>query len=362
MKIKLKEITVRELVNGYDNKGEEGVVGYGGKLNIRPAYQREFIYKDAQRDAVIDTVMKDFPLNVMYYVKNPDGTFELLDGQQRSMSICEYVSGNFSKAYRAFHNLTVDEKEQILNYKLQIYFCEGNESEKLEWFEVINTAGEKLNQQELRNAVYTGPWLSSAKKFFSRTGCAAYGLGSEYVKGSPIRQDYLEIAIHWISNGKIEDYMSSHQHDSDDSELRLYYTNVINWVKIIFPEYRKEMKGIHWGLLYNDFKDQKFDKAALEIKIKELMKDEDVTKKTGVYYYVITGDEKFLSVRAFTPNQRREAYERQQGICPQCGSEHHYELEEMEADHITPWSQGGKTSAENCQMLCKTHNRRKSDK
>lgn len=245
MDIKLREIPIRELIAGYINNAEDGVVGYGGRLNIRPKYQREFVYKDKQRDSVIETVRKDFPLNVMYWVANPDGTYEVLDGQQRTISICEYVTGNFSLNFQYFHNLEEVEKEQILDYTLMIYFCEGNDREKLDWFETINIAGEKLTAQELRNAIYTGTWLTDAKRYFSKTGCAAYGIGSDYLNGSPIRQDYLETAIDWISGGgeeKIKEYMSKHQHDPNANELWLYYQNVINWVKVIFPNYRKEMK------------------------------------------------------------------------------------------------------------------------
>ncbi len=358
MEIKLKEITIKEVVKGYLNDEEEGVVGYDGKLNIRPKYQREFVYKDKQRDAVIDTVRKDFPLNVMYWVDNGDGTYEVLDGQQRTISICEYIIGSFSIDYQYFHNLEKDEQEQILNYKLMIYFCKGTDKEKLEWFKTINIAGEKLADQELRNAIYTGEWLTDAKRHFSKNGCPAYGLGGDYLLGSAIRQDYLETALRWITNGKIEDYMSTHQHDNNANELWLYFTSVINWVKTIFPHYRKEMKGIEWGLYYNDFKDNKYDTAKLEEEIKKMMMDEDVTSKKGIYEYLLDGKEKHLSIREFSSNQKRECYEKQKGICKNCKK--HFEIDEMEADHITPWHAGGKTITENCQMLCKECNRRKS--
>ena len=358
MKIELKEISIKEVANGYVNNDEEGVVGYGGKLNIRPKYQREFVYKDKQRDAVIETVQKHFPLNVMYWVKNADDTYEVLDGQQRTISICEYVAGSFSLNALYIHNLTDVEKEQILDYKLMVYFCEGNDKEKLDWFKTINIAGEKLTNQELRNAIYTGTWLSDAKRYFSKSGCAAYNMASDYMNGSPIRQDYLETAIAWLSNNNIEQYMAEHQHAPNANELWLYFQNVVNWVKVIFPKYRKEMKGLDFGLLYNDFKDQSFDAKKLEAEITELMQDEDVTKKSGIYEYVLTRQEKYLSIRAFTDKQKREAYERQKGICTKCNE--HFELHEMEADHITPWHEGGKTNPDNCQMLCKHDNRIKS--
>ena len=358
MKIELKEITIKEVSNGYKNSDEEGVVGYGGKLNIRPKYQREFIYKDDKRNAVIETVKKSFPLNVMYWVKSEDGTFEVMDGQQRTVSFCEYIDGKFSLNNLYFHNLTDTDKEQILNYKLMIYFCEGNDKEKLDWFKIINIAGEKLTDQELRNAIYTGTWLTDAKRYFSKSGCPAYGIASDYLKGVAIRQEYLETVIRWISGDKIEDYMSTHQHEPNANELWLYFQNVINWVRVVFPNYRKEMKGVEFGPLYNEFKNEKIDSKKIEKEITELMQDEDVTKKSGIYPYVLTRNEKFLNIRAFTEKQKREAYERQKGICKKC--KEHFEIEEMEADHIKPWHEGGKTTAENCQMLCKQCNRTKS--
>ncbi|MBT3313539.1 MAG: DUF262 domain-containing protein [Anaerolineae bacterium] len=360
MKIELKEITVRELTADYEDNEEKGVLGYGGKLDIRPPYQREFIYKDKQRDAVIDTVTKNFPLNVMYWAVREDGNFEVIDGQQRTISIAQYIEGDFSFRNMYFHNLQKDEKEEILNYKLMIYLCSGTDSEKLEWFKTINIAGEELTDQELRNAVYSGSWVTDAKRHFSKNGCPAYGLGSDYLSGSAIRQDYLETTIKWLSNNSVEDYMAKHQNEPNANELWLYFQSVINWINAVFPKYRKEMKGIAWGLLYNEFKDQKFDSIKLEKEISLLMQDEDVTKKKGIYSYVLTRKEKHLNIRTFSDNQKREAYERQKGICAFCSEE--FELNEMEADHITPWHEGGKTIAENCQMLCRDDNRRKSGK
>lgn len=360
MKIQLKPIKIRDVIENYKNDDEEGVVGYKGKLNIRPKYQREFVYKDKQRDAVIETIRKDFPLNVMYWVKNKDGTFEVMDGQQRTISFCEYVAGKFSLNFQYFHNLEENEKEQILNYELMVYFCEGEDKEKLDWFKIINIAGEKLTEQELRNAIYTGTWLTDAKRHFSKTGCPAYNLASDYMKGTPIRQDYLETAISWISNGEINEYMAKNQNKPNANELWLYFQSVISWVKAVFPNYRKEMKGIDYGILYNEFKDKEFDSKKIEKEITKLMQDEDVTKKSGIYPYVITRNEKYLSIRSFTDKMKRESYERQKGICPKCKK--HFEIEEMEADHITPWHEGGRTTAENCQMLCKHDNRIKSGK
>ncbi len=344
----------------YIDNNEGGVIGYGGKLDIRPPYQREFIYNDKQRDAVITTLKNDFPLNVMYWAVREDGTFEIIDGQQCTISICQYVEGDFAYDGRYFFNLKDDEQEQILNYKLMVYLCSGTDSEKLEWFKTINIAGEKLANQELRNAVYSGPWVTDAKRYFSKTDCAAYNIGSDYINGTPIRQDYLETAIKWKSNGKIEEYMATRQHKSDANDLWLYFQSVINWVKVIFPNYRSEMKGIEWGELYRAHKDKELDSKTLEVEVQKLMEDEDVTSKKGIYEYVLTREERHLNIRAFSPNQRREAYERQGGLCVICNKR--FDLEEMEADHITSWVEGGKTTAENFQMLCKDDNRRKASK
>jgi hypothetical protein len=365
MKIDFQQITVRDLVEGYINNHEDGVFAYSGKLNVRPPYQREFVYKPAQRDAVIVSIQKSYPLNVMYWVINEDGTFELLDGQQRSMSICEYVSNRYPVANMFFHNLPKDKQEQILNYELFIYFCKGTDSEILEWFDVVNFCGEKLTPQELRNAVYTGPWLVDAKLKFSKTNCAAYLLGNDYVTGSPIRQEYLETAIKWINDGNIEEYMAKHQHDQNANELWLYFQSVIHWILTTFPNYRgKLMKGLPWGEFYNQYKNETYNPAELEERIKELIEDEDITKQKGIYEYLLSGEskekERCLSIRTFAEKDKRRVYEKQQGICPNCTK--HFKIEQMEADHITPWHEGGKTVVENCQMLCKDCNRRKAGK
>lgn len=361
MKIELREISVGEVADGYTDSAEEGVVGYSGALDIRPKYQREFVYDEKKRNAVIETIRRDFPLNVMYWVVNDQGTYEVMDGQQRTISFCQYVNGDFSIPVdghpMAFHNLPNSLTEQILSYKLMVYLCSGSDKEKLDWFRIINIAGERLTDQELRNAVYTGPWLTHAKSIFSKTNCAAYLLASKYVNGSPIRQEYLETAISWLSRGSIEPYMSAHQHDPNANELWSYFQAVISWVQLTFTTYRREMKGIDWGSLYNEFKETLYDTKKLEGEIQVLMMDDDVTRKKGVYAFVLSRNEKHLAIRAFTEAQRREAYERQGGVCPKCGQ--HFEFEGMEADHITPWSQGGKTNAANCQMLCIEDNRRK---
>lgn len=360
MKIELHKIPVREVVVNYKDSAEEGVVGYGGNLDIRPKYQREFVYKDKQRNAVIETIKNNFPLNVMYWVKNDQGNFEVLDGQQRTISIGQYVNGDFSLNDRYFHNLTDVEQNQILDYELMVYWCEGTDRERIDWFHIINIAGEKLTDQEILNATYTGSWLSDAKLKFSKTNCVAYLMasdGGQLVSGSPIRQEFLETALSWKNDGKIADYMANHQHDQNANELWLYFQNVISWARLTFPKYRKEMKGLPWGEFYNEFKGAKFDTDKLEVEVTKLMLDDEVTKKSGIYEYVLKHDEKYLNLRAFTESMKREAYERQVGICPVCKK--HWDISEMEADHITPWVEGGKTNADNCQMLCREDNRRK---
>ena len=365
MNIRLEEHTIAEVFNGYEDNAESGVVGFGGKLNIRPAFQREFVYKEKERNAVIDTVFKGFPLNVMYWVEDEHGNYELLDGQQRTISICQYRNGDFSMMIdgkpRTFRNLTAYEQQRFLDYKLMIYICKGNDKEKLDWFRTINIAGAVLTAQELRNAIYTGSWLTDAKRYFSKNGCVAYKTANKYLNGEMNRQAYLERAIKWIAAREgidIEEYMSAHQHDSNASALWLYFNSVITWVQTIFPMYRKEMKGLEWGLLFNQYGNDSLDPATLETKISALMADKEVTKKSGVYEYLLSGKEKFLSLRQFDDDDKRAAYEQQQGICPICGK--HFDFEKMHADHIRPWHSGGKTVFENLQMLFRDCNLKKS--
>lgn len=373
MKINLQQIKIRDLVKGYINNDEEGVVGYDGRLNIRPAFQREFVYNEKQQKSVIDTVVKGYPLNTMYWVRNEDDTFELLDGQQRTISICEFVVGNFSMEFtkgveQYFHNLTDDEQNAILDYELMVYICEGNERERLEWFRTINIAGEKLTDQELLNINYIGAWLSDAKRKFSKTNCVAFKLGRKFVKGLPIRQDYLETALSWISGGNITNYMSTHQHDINANELWLYFNSVINWIETTFAldtnpkNYRKEMLGLNWGDLYNRFRNNIYDAKAIEKRVNELMANEEVTDKRGVYEYILSGENEDmackLSKRTFSDADKRTAYERQNGICPITGE--YLPITEMQADHIIPWWKGGTTTLSNLQMISKTANARKS--
>nr|WP_244644808.1 DUF262 domain-containing protein [Frigoribacterium sp. CFBP 8766] len=351
----------------YQNNDEDGVIGYRGTLDIRPPYQREFVYKDKERNAVIDTLTKGYPLNVMYWAvrdeaaaKETGRSYEVMDGQQRTISICQFVDGDFAFNGRYFHNLQADEKQQILDYKLTVYHCSGTDSEKLEWFKTINIAGVELSDQELRNAVYSGPWVTDAKRYFSRRNAAAHGLAENLMAGEYLRQKYLETAIKWINDDAIEGYMAVHQHDPNANALWLYFNSVVTWVRTTFPKYRKEMKGLPWGDLYNRFKDTALDSAQLGVRVDALMIDDEIENKRGIYSFVLDGQERHLNLRGFSDKDKREAYERQQGICAKCGQE--FEIQEMEADHITPWHEGGKTTPDNCQMLCKFDNRSKGKK
>lgn len=361
MDIVLKEIPIRDLVAGYENNEESGVFAYGGKLDVRPPYQREFIYSPKQREAVIDTITQGFPLNVMYWSDKGGGHYEIIDGQQRTVSICQYLDGEFSFDMKYFQNQTDDIKSLILDYKLMIYICAGTDTERLKWFETINIAGEQLTAQELRNAVYSGSWVIDAKRYFSKSGCPAYRLASDYMKGSPIRQDYLETAIDWFSKGHINDFMGVHQNDPNASELWRYFQSVISWVESTFITKRpKYMKGIPWGPLYNEFHKQTLDQNKIDAEISALILDDEVQNKKGIYSYVLSRNEKFLNIRSFSDAMRLKVYELQKGICKSCGKK--FDLSDMEADHVIPWHKGGKTSEENCHMLCMPCNRTKSGK
>ena len=359
MKIEQMEITVRELVDGYTDDGTEGgVIGYGGRLDIRPPYQREFVYKDKQRDAVIHTVRKGFPLNTMYWSVSEDGErYEIIDGQQRTISLAQYVNSEFSIDKCFFHNLTKEEKEQILDYPLMIFGCQGTERERLDWFSVINIAGEELTPQELRNAVYSGPWLSDAKAMFSKHSCAAVNVGSDYMKGSAIRQEYLETAIKWVNDGDVEGYMSLHQHDPDAKALWDHFRAVIKWIERVFTTPRPNlMKGLDWGRLYREHRNDKLNAKKLEEKIQDLLQDDDVTRQKGIYEYLLTGKEKHLSIKCFPKRIKLRIYTQQEGICANKKCDKNGEkldITQMDADHIVPWSKGGRTVEENCRLLCK---------
>ena len=372
MEIQEKRITIGEVYDGYINDEEEGVVGYHGLLNVRPKYQREFIYKDKQRDEVIRTVMKGLPLNVMYWCKAKleDGSdgYELMDGQQRTISICQYIDGDFSIDDIYFNLLPDDKKKQILDYPLFIYVCDGTDSEKLDWFKIINIAGEQLTDQELRNAIYAGSWTISAKRYFSKTKSPAEQLAGDYLKGSSIRQDYLETAISWIADKEkttIKGYMADHATDPTAVQLWNYFRSVIDWIEATFPikekKYKSFMKGLPWGIYYNEHGARTdLDPKKMVQEVHRLMGDKEVTKKSGIFEYLLTGKERCLSLRQFDEDDSMAIYEKQNHKCPYCGKI--FDFSQMQADHIIPWSKGGKTVIDNCQMLCRDCNLKKSDK
>lgn len=373
MTIEKKEITVREIVEGYINNDELGVRGYGGLLDIRPPYQREFIYNEKEQQAVITTVLNNYPLNIMYWVKRSDDAdcpYEVMDGQQRTISICEYYAGHFSIDFKNFHNQPADIKEKFLSYKLDIYICQGEPSEKLNWFQTINIAGKVLNEQEINNAIFAGPFVSDAKKHFSKTNSGGARLGKDLVNGTPIRQDFLRKALEWMAEHEtrqghpqsVKGYMAAHQHDPNANNLWTYFQTVLNWAITNFDmkKFKKIMGGLNWAELYDRFGSATLDTADLARRISALMRDGDIQKQSGIIPYVLTGDEHYLDLRSFPEDIKLAVWEKQQHICPLCGREFDYEL--MEGDHITPWRDGGRTVIENCQMLCIECNRRKGAK
>ena len=370
MTIKQIEVTVGEITKGYTNNDELGVRGYGGLLDIRPPYQREFIYNEKEQQAVITTVLAGYPLNIMYWVKRSDGAecpYEVMDGQQRTLSLCEYVAGKFAYDFKNFFNQPEDIQRKILDYKLTIYVCEGEPSEKLAWFKTINIAGKPLNEQEINNAIYAGPFVSDAKRHFSKSNCGAYRLGKDLVNGTPIRQDFLRKALEWMAEHEergghrqsIVGYMAEHQHDPNANNLWTYFQTVLNWAITNFDmkKFKKIMKGLNWAELYDRFGSATLDTVDLARSISKLMLDSDIQKQTGIIPYVLTGDEHYLDLRAFPEDIKLAVWEKQSHICPLCGREFDYEL--MEGDHIKPWRDGGRTVIENCQMLCIECNRRK---
>ncbi|MGN1198062.1 MAG: HNH endonuclease family protein [Acetatifactor sp.] len=371
MDIQEHEITIRDLFDGYIDNQEDGVFGYHGKLNIRPAYQRELVYtEDKQRD-VIKSVRNGFPLNVMYFMENEDGTFELLDGQQRTLSICRYCDNQYSLNFdgqpKQFHNLGKEAQDQILDYTIKVYFCKGTVDERKKWFEIINFKGEALTRQELLNAIYSGPWVTDAKRYFSKTGCAAYQIANDYLLNkSAIRQEIFETALKWIANSEdidYEEYMAIHQHDDNATPLWEYFKGVIEWVEKVFgcpDNYRSHMKKVDWGILYNKYHQNEYDSTVMEEKIAALVDDYEVSRDQGAYEFVFDGDPKHLSLRTFDERTKKTAYKQQNGICPIC--QQHFEYSEMQGDHWKPWSKGGTTTPENCKMLCVACNIQKSNK
>lgn len=389
MNIDLKLIKVRDIIANFKDSAEEGVVGYGGKLNIRPAYQREFVYRPEQRNEVIKTVMRgyphtNFPLNVMYWAKTGEDQYELIDGQQRTLSICQYYNMVFSiligEMPKNFDNLSEEKKKYFLDYELQVYICSGTPEEKLEWFSIINIAGEPLTNQELLNANYTGTWLSSAKRYFMKSNCAAYGLSSKYVdiEANQSRGKGLETAIKWISKDNVNQYMADHQNDENADELWTNFKNTIEWVQSKFTKYYKEMKGINWGQLYDEYHTQNYDPIEIAKLTQRLYDDECIRNPKGIFEYILGGQKKtnLLQVRIFENSTKRFVYAQQtekanssgKSNCPICSVSNNvnktkiWSLDEMDADHVTAWSKGGATDKSNCEMLCSTHNKAKGNK
>jgi len=380
MDIELKHIKVKDILNGFIDNDDDGVFAYNGKLAIRPPYQREFVYDLEKSESVLQTVVKGFPLNIMYWVQtkgdsfeSEDAEFEILDGQQRTLSIMKYLKHQFSinlngKKYY-WDSLPDDVYDSIVEYELMIYVCKGTTSEKLDWFRVVNIGGEKLTDQELRNSVYTGEWLTDAKKYFSKRTCAAKRLSDKYITGDPNRQELLEKALKGIcENQKIKDitdYMSKHQKDSDAKELWDYFQDVIEWIENVFPKYYADMKGVDWLHLFNKYHSNKYDGNSFAEETKKLHLNEDIQKYSGIYEFLLARPfdpyaGRFLNLRGFEERDKIAAYNKQKGICPVC--KQHFEYDEMEGDHKKPWSKGGHTVPENCQMLCRECNEKKSNK
>lgn len=348
-----------------DNETGAGVnISIGGTivfLNIRPGYQRELIYSIPLMRAVIMSILCKLSIGLIRFSRNADGTYEVLDGQQRLLSILHFIAGDYSVQYSGetfyYHNLPDDLREQLLNYMPLVIVTDGTESEKLEWFKTINIPGAALNPQELLNAIYHGPFLAALRFMFSKTGCRAEKVskldGKPLMKGSPIRQDLLATFLEWLADSygtTVQDLVALHQHDESADWAWDYFAKVMEWVKTKFPTYRKEMASVQWGALYNAYKGDPRLASELEAEVSSLMADDEVTKKTGIYKFVFSRNERDLSLRTFTDTEKRTAYEKQGHKCAHCGQVFAYE--DMQGDHIVPWAHGGKTTPDNLQMLC----------
>lgn len=379
--------TVGDICRGffYDKNEDKGLYGLDGKLIIQPEYQRNYIYGDGKKDvAVVDSLLKGYPLGLIYFVKNNDGMYEVLDGQQRITSFARFVNQSYPFAVerdgkpKYFNSLAKDEQDLISSTKLTIYVCEGTPSEIEAWFETINIAGVPLVKQELRNAAYHGSFVTLAKEEFSNTSNSKMNMWQTYVKGDPKRQAILETALDWVSDGNIDDYMAKHRNDSDIKQLKNHFDTVIDWIDSIFEYTGSEMCGQEWGRLYSNYHKNAYSKAQITKRVSELMEDSQVQNKRGVIEYILGGesDKTLLNVRVFDEKTKRQVYAQQTedamekdiSNCPLCalGSDNNskriYKLSEMDADHVTAWSKGGATDESNCQMLCKTHNRAKGNK
>lgn len=381
------EWTVGDICKGfiYDKNENKGLFGLDGQLIIQPEYQRNYIYGDGKRDvAVVESLLKGYPLGLIYFVKNPDGKLEVLDGQQRITSFARFVKQSWPFAVevngkpRYFNSLDADEQKRIIDTPLTIYVCEGEPSEIQQWFEIINIAGVPLVKQELRNASYHGPFVTAARKVFSNTSNANMTRWQTYVKGDPKRQAILETALDWVSRGNIEGYMSAHRYDTGIDELKSYFDTVLDWVDSVFEYTGSEMRGLEWGRLYETYHSNAYSAEQVSDRVEALMSDEQVTDRRGIFEYILGGeqDTKLLNVRVFDAKtkgvvyrkQTQEAKEKGVSNCPLCAIGHDsnstriYKLNEMDADHVTAWSHGGATDAANCQMLCTTHNKAKGNK
>lgn len=387
METELKVYTVKELCEGfsYSETDGKGLYGLAGKLTIQPEYQRNYLYSENKSEkevAVIDSVLKKYPLGLLYFNKLPDGRLEVLDGQQRITSLGRYLIGRFSvmkngNPYK-FKILNEDERELIENTKLLVYICEGTETEIKEWFEIINIGGIVLNDQEKLNAIYSGPFVSAARKEFSNKEDARIQKWSCYISGSANRQEYLQEALRWVSHGNIKNYMQEHRRDTNINELKLYFNDVISWIERTFDNVYPKMKGLNWGELYEKYHNNPYDHVEVSKKVKELYNDPCVKDNKNVFEYVLGGckDTKLLNVRVFDENTKNRVYIRQTdeakekhiSNCPLCAIGHDANKEkiwtqkEMDADHVLAWSKGGATDESNCQMLCKNHNRAKGNR
>ncbi len=378
--------TIRDIVEGfvYNEYEGKGLYGLNGKLVIQPEYQRNYIYADGKRDvAVIDSVLKKYPLGIIYFNKIGDDMYEILDGQQRITSIGRFVTNKFAIVdengmQQYFSGLSDDKKQRILDYPLLVYICTGSESSIKEWFKTINIVGIPLNEQELRNAIYSGEFVTLAKAEFSNTQNSNTQKWSAYISGSVNRQEYLSTALDGVSDGNIDKYMSEHRHDNNINDLKTHFTSVIDWVSTVFIDVKNEMRGLEWGRLYKQYHSTPYDPELVSEKVNELLADPYVTNRKGVFEYILGGckDTTLLNVRVFDEATKRKIYKKQTDYaqendvsnCPLCAVGHDslnkkiYRIDEMEADHVSAWSKGGSTSEENCQMLCKTHNRAKGNK
>ena len=386
MKTDLRTYTVREICDGfvYNELEGKGLFGLAGKLTIQPEYQRNYIYADGKRDvAVIQSLLMGYPLGLIYFNRAANDQLEVLDGQQRITSFGRFVTGKFAivdsnKMQQYFSGLAQDQQDKILDSQILVYECSGTESEIKQWFKTINTAGVPLNEQELLNAIYSGPFVTAGKAEFSNSQNANIQKWSAYVSGSANRQDFWACALDWVSRGEIDEYMSKHRHDADINGVKTYFTTVIDWIASVFESVESEMKGLEWGRLYEEFHHKPYDQAAVEAEVKKLYGDPYVKNRRGVFEYVLGGskDTQLLDVRVFDTATSRSTYETQSATaretetsnCPLCAISKDanktkiWPFAEMEADHVAAWSKGGATAASNCQMLCKTHNRAKGNR